>query len=94
MPYKLSLRHNRFVSSARTTKRFPLSRCASATLSPRSCCQRVSTQNPPLCQCENIIQRLNDVQDAASHRAVIRVYDEAGAVIETRTPKRAILKEP
>jgi hypothetical protein len=24
---------------------------------------------------------LNDVQDAASHRAVIRVYDEAGNVI-------------
>jgi len=28
-------------------------------------------------------RRLNDVQDAASHRAVIRVYDTAGNVIET-----------
>jgi hypothetical protein len=34
----------------------------SAPVSARSCCQRVSTQNPRLCQRENIIQRLNDVQ--------------------------------
>jgi len=26
---------------------------------------------------KDVIQRLNDVQDAASHRAVIRVYDDA-----------------
>jgi len=32
---------------------------------------------------KSIIQRLNDVQDAASHDAVIRVYDETGNVIET-----------
>jgi hypothetical protein len=31
---------------------------------------------------KNIIQRLNDVQDAALH-AVIRVYDDAGNVLET-----------
>jgi hypothetical protein len=31
---------------------------------------------------KKIIQRLNDVQDAASHRAVILVYDSAGNVIE------------
>jgi hypothetical protein len=33
MPYKLSLCHNRFESSARTTKRFPSSRCASQSRS-------------------------------------------------------------
>jgi hypothetical protein len=32
---------------------------------------------------QNIIQRLNDVQDAASHDAVIHAYDDAGNVIET-----------
>jgi hypothetical protein len=32
---------------------------------------------------QNIVQRLNDVQDAASHRAEIRVYDNIGNVIET-----------
>ena len=32
---------------------------------------------------KKIRRRLNDVQDAASHRAVIRVYDESGNVIET-----------
>ena len=39
--------------------------------------------NPARGYAINIIQRLNDVQDAASHRAVIRVYDESGTVIET-----------
>ena len=32
---------------------------------------------------KNIIQRLNDVQDTASPRAEIRVYDDIGKVIET-----------
>src|SRR4029453_259243 len=45
----------------------------SAPVSARSCCQRVSTQNSRLCQRENIIQRLNDVQDVASHRCDSRL---------------------
>jgi hypothetical protein len=36
---------------------------------------------------KSIIRRLNDVQNAASHRAVIRVYDESGNVIETHEDK-------
>jgi len=44
---------------------------------------------------KNIIQRLNDMLDAASRRAEIRVYDDIGNLIEThehagdfREPKR------
>jgi hypothetical protein len=32
---------------------------------------------------KTLSQRLNDTQDAASHRAEIRVYDDIGNVIET-----------
>jgi hypothetical protein len=42
---------------------------------------------------KSIIRRLNDVQNAASHRAVIRVYDDADNVIETHEHKGEF-KEP
>ena len=36
-----------------------------------------------LVKAKDIVQRLNDVQDTAPRRAVIRVYDAASNVIET-----------
>ena len=64
---------------------YELARCPITASPHRECSQLLpknSTPNPRFCFEKNIIQRLNDVQDAASHRDVILVCDEAGNVIE------------
>src|SRR5205809_6498125 len=46
-------------------------------------------ESPILSTQKQMRRRLSDVQDAASHRAVIRAYDDAAHAIETHAPARA-----
>ena len=68
------------ISSARTTKRFPSSRCASAI---QIVCPLESIADSTAPTPTGFAEIVSDDFPNTARAAVIRVYDEAGNVIET-----------